>query len=148
MKRGLRAKCGCYEDAMDIELKPYLKVLTNKKYYGICAIYEPHPFRNCAIKSAVEQSGYTMNGHTGVADNAWCWNFYDCYANCVGISDEMPEGEVVEKFTAEHFWGYQHIADHLNEENEEFVKEWNARKKKKNNFFKKILKHNIKTLDK
>ena len=113
-----------------IELKPYLKVITSPKYYGICAIYEPHPFRNCAIKSAVEQSGYTMKGHTGVADNAWCWNFYDWCANCVGFSDEMPEGEIVDKFTAEHFFGNQHIADDLNEENEEFIKEWNRNKKK------------------
>lgn len=112
-----------------IELKPYLKVLTSDKYYGICAIYEPHPFRNCAIKSAVEQSGYTMKGHTGVDDGAWCWCFYDWCANCVGISNEMPEGEVVEKFTAELFWGNQHIADDLNEENEEFKNEWYRRRK-------------------
>jgi hypothetical protein len=111
-----------------IELKPYLKVITSEKYYGVCAIYEPHPFRNCAIKSAVEQSGHTMNGHTGVADDAWCWNFYDCYANCIGFSDEMPEGEIVDKFTAEHFWGYQHIADALNRENEDFKKEWYRRR--------------------
>lgn len=120
-----------------IELKPYLKVITSEKYYGICAIYEPHPFRNCAIKSAVEQSGHIMKGHTGVDDGAWCWCFYDWCANCVGFSYEMPEGEIVDKFTAEHFFNNQHIADDLNEENEEFIKEWNARKKKKINFSKK-----------
>lgn len=31
---------------------------------------------------------------------------------------DMPEGEVVDKFTAEHFYGYQHLADYLNEEPE------------------------------
>jgi hypothetical protein len=98
-----------------IELKPYLKVITAPKYYGICAIYEPHPFRNCAIKSVIEQSGHTMNGHTGVDDGAWCWCYYDCYANCVGISSDMPEGKVVDKFTAELFWDNQYIADYLNE---------------------------------
>lgn len=110
-----------------IELKPYLKVITTSKYYGICAIYEPHPFRNCGIKKAVEQAGYTMKGHTGIDDNAWCWNFYDWCANCVGFSDEMPEGKIVDKFTAELFFDNQHIADYLNKENEEFVEEWYKR---------------------
>lgn len=126
-----------------IELKPYLKVVTAPKYYGICAIYEPHPFRNCAIKSAVEQSGHTFNGHTGVDDDAWCWNFYDWCGNCVGFSYEMPEGEIVDKFTAEHFWGHQHIADHLNKDNEEFIEEWyrrrqNGKKSKMQNLWQRI----------
>lgn len=126
-----------------IELKPYLKVITSPKYYGICAIYEPHPFRNCAIKSVVEKEGYIFNGNTGVDDNAWCWNFYDCYANCVGYSDEMPEGKVVDKFMADLFWGNQYIADHLNKDNEEFIEEWyrrreNGKKSKMQNLWQRI----------
>jgi hypothetical protein len=104
-----------------IELKPYLKVITSPKYYGVCAIYEPHPFRNFVIKDAVEKEGHTMIGHTGVDDDAWCWCFYDWCANCIGISSEIPEGEVVDKFTAELFFDNQHIADYLNEE---YENEW------------------------
>ena len=41
----------------ETELKPYLKVKTAKHIYGVCAIYEPHPFRNSAIKESIEQNG-------------------------------------------------------------------------------------------
>jgi hypothetical protein len=99
-----------------MKYKPYTKVITTKDYYGECAIYEPHPFRDGAVKDAVEQSGHIYNTNTGIDDDEWCWVFYDWCANPVGLSDEKPDGEVVDKFTAEHFYGYQHLADYLNEE--------------------------------
>ena len=77
--------------------KPYEKVITTKDYYGECAIYEPHPFRNSAIKDAVEQSGYTYSSDTGINDDEWCWVFYDWCGNPVGLSDKKPEGETVKK---------------------------------------------------
>ena len=111
-----------------IELKPYLKVVTSPKYYGICAIYEPHPFRNCAIKEAVEKDGKTMKGHTGVNDNAWCWVYYDWICNPIGVSYTMPEGTLVDKFTEENL-GDKNLADYLNEEDKEMVEEWYRRNK-------------------
>ena len=110
----------------EIELKPYLKVKTPKHIYGVCAIYEPHPFRNSAIKESVEQSGHSMQGSTGIDDTAWCWVYYDWCGNPVGLSYEVPEGELVDKFTAENI-GSQSLADYLNKENEEFVKAWYRR---------------------
>lgn len=104
-----------------MKYKPYAKVLTTNDFYGVCAIYEPHPFRGSAIKEAVEQCGYRMSdckvmGSPLVSDDEWCWVFYDWCANPVGLSEEKPEGEVVDRFTAEHFYGHQHLADYLNEE--------------------------------
>lgn len=99
-----------------MKYKPYTKVITTKDYYGECAIYEPHPFRDSVIKDAVEQSGHIYNTNTGIDDDEWCWVFYDWCANPVGLSDEKPDGVVVDKFTAEHFYGHQHLADYLNEE--------------------------------
>lgn len=110
---------------MPIELKPYKKVITRSRY-GVCAIYEPHPFRNCAIKEAIEQSGHVANGNTGIADDSWCWVFYDWCGNPVGLSDETPDGTVVEKFTAENI-GSQSIADYLNKENQAAIEAWNRR---------------------
>lgn len=94
--------------------KPYEKVVT-RNYYGVCAIYEPHPFRNNAIKSAVEQSGHIYNAHTGIDDDEWCWVFYDWCGNPVGLSDEKPEGETAEKFTKENL-GDENLAEYLNKE--------------------------------
>lgn len=96
--------------------KPYEKVITTKDYYGECAVYEPHPFRNCVIKDAVEQSGRTYNSDTGINDDEWCWVFYDWCGNSVGLSDEKPEGEVVEKFTKENLYGNESLAEYLNKE--------------------------------
>lgn len=93
--------------------KPYTKVIT-KNFYGACAIYEPHPFRNSTIKEVVEQTGCKMKGHTGIADNEWCWVYYDWCGNAVGISSEMPDGEIVDKFTEENLLGDKSLADYLN----------------------------------
>lgn len=76
-----------------MEYKPYTKVLTTSDFYGACAIYEKHPF--------------------GSRDD-WCWVYYDWCGNPVGLGKYMPEGEVVNKFTAEHFYGNQKLADYLN----------------------------------
>jgi hypothetical protein len=76
-----------------MKYKPYTKVLTTKDYYGECAIYEKNPF-----------------------GDDLCWVYYDICGNPVGLSAEMPDGEVVDKFTAEHFGGYQQLADYLNKE--------------------------------
>jgi len=110
------------------EVKPYTKVITTKDYYGACAIYEPHPFRNSAIKQAMESSGHTMNGDTGIADDEWCWVYYDWCGNPVGLGEDFPEGEIVERFTAENI-GNQSLADYLNKENQQFVEDWKARSK-------------------
>ena len=109
-----------------IELRPYLKVVT-RNCYGVCAIYEPHPFRNCAVKSAVEQDGKTMKGHTGVDDDAWCWIYYDWVGNPVGISMEVPEGTFVDEFTEENL-GDKNLADYLNEQDEEMIEKWYRRR--------------------
>ena len=109
------------------ELKPYLKVIPNISG-TVAAIYEPHPFRNCVIKKSIEQSGHTMEGNTGIDNFAFCWVFYDWCGNPVGLSDDMPEGEIVDKFTAENV-SYQSLADYLNKENEELKKEWYRRNK-------------------
>ena len=108
-----------------VELKPYLKVIT-RNVYGVCAIYEPHPFRSSAIKEAVEQSGRKTNADTGIKDDEWCWVYYDWCGNPVGLGNEFPDGELVDKITAENI-GSQSLADYLNKENEEFVKAWSRR---------------------
>lgn len=101
--------------------KHYEKVITTKDYYGECAIYEPHPFRESAIKEAVEQAGYRMSdckviGHQLVPNDEWCWVFYDWCGNPVGLSDTKPEGETVEKFTKENLYGNESLAEYLNRE--------------------------------
>ena len=96
-----------------MKYKPYTKVITTKDYYGECAIYEPHPFRNCVIKDSIERCGDIYNGHTGINDDEWCWVYYDWCGNPIGISEDIPEGEVVDKFTVENI-GWQGLADYLN----------------------------------
>lgn len=93
--------------------KPYTKVIT-KNFYGACAIYEPHPFRNSTIKEAIKQAGCRMNSNTGIADDEWCWVYYDWCGNAVGLTNEMPDGEVVDKFTEENLLGHKSLADYLN----------------------------------
>lgn len=110
---------------MGTELKPYKKILV-KNMCAVCAIYEPHPFRNNVIKEAIEQSGYTPCGSTGVADDAWCWVYYDWCGNPVGLTSEMPEGVIVEKFTEENI-GSKSLADYLNYENPEAIEAWSRR---------------------
>lgn len=98
-----------------LKYKPYTKVITTKDYWGECAIYEPHPFRNSVIHSALEQVGKQSSQHTGIKDGEWCWVFYDWCGNPIGLSENMPEGEVVDKFTEENI-GSQNLADYLNVE--------------------------------
>lgn len=107
---------------MGFELKPYLKVVT-RNCYGVCAIYEPHPFRASAIREAIESAGYKTNADTGIEDNAWCWVYYDWCGNPIGLSGEMPEGTIVDKFTKDNL-GDENLAEYLNKENEEFVDLW------------------------
>lgn len=90
-----------------MKYKAYTKVITTKDYYGECAIYEPHPFRNCGIQSSQ---------HTGIEDDEWCWVFYDYCGNPVGLSDKKPKGETVEKFTKENLYGNESLAEYLNKE--------------------------------
>lgn len=111
------------------ELKPYLKVILRDSY-AVCAIYEPHPFRASALKAAVAQCGKIGVGYTGIEDDAWCWVYYDWCGNPVGIGEDFPKGEIVEKFTAEKLWGNQGLADYLNKENADFVKAWKEAHKK------------------
>lgn len=108
------------------ELKPYLKVLTQQNRFAVCAIYEPHPFRASAIEEAVKQSGHTPHGNKGVQNDAWCWVYYDWCGNPVGLSEEMPEGVIVDKFTEENI-GSKSIADYLNHENAAAIEAWNRR---------------------
>lgn len=75
-----------------MKYKPYTKVLTTKDYCGECAIYEKNPF-----------------------GDDLCWVYYDICGNPVGLSAEMPEGKIVDKFTAENI-GWQGLADYLNKE--------------------------------
>lgn len=96
--------------------KPYEKVITTKDYYGECAVYEPHPFRNSIVKDAIEQSGLTYNSDTGINDDEWCWVFYDYCGNPISLSNEKPEGETVEKFTKENLYGNDSLAEYLNKE--------------------------------
>lgn len=96
-----------------MKYKPYLKVITTEDYLGECAIYEPHPFRDRAIHSALEQRGMSSSEHTGINDDEWCWVYYDWCGNPIGLSGDMPDGEVVDKFTKENL-GNQQLADYLN----------------------------------
>ena len=51
--------------------KPYEKYVLNKGL-AVAAIYEPHPFRNVAIKEAVENSDRDYgDNNTGIEDNVW-----------------------------------------------------------------------------
>ena len=99
--------------------KPYEKYVLNKGL-AVAAIYEPHPFRNIAIKSAVEKSGRDYgDNNTGIEDNVWCWVFYDSCGNPIGIGNEILdelEPCKVDKFTMEHRFASQYIADYLNED--------------------------------
>lgn len=87
-----------------MDYKPYTKVITTKDYYGECAIYEPHPFRESAIGTNI-----------GINNDVWCWVHYDICGNPVGLSAKMPDGEMVDKFTEENI-GSQGLADYLNKE--------------------------------
>ena len=97
-----------------MSIKPYQKVLTPIGHFGVCAIYEPHPFRDSFIQAALNSSGLQSNQHTSIMDDAWCWVYYDWCGNAIGVGNQKPEGRVVEKFTAEHFHGDQNLADYLN----------------------------------
>ena len=77
-----------------MKYKPYTKVINLKDFYGVCAIYERNP----------------------IGDKPdLCWVYYDWCGNPVGLSIEMPKGEVVDKLTAENI-GRQDLADYLNKE--------------------------------
>jgi hypothetical protein len=77
---------------MNMKYNPYTKVINLKDFYGVCAIYERNPF--------------------GDKDDL-CWVYYDWCGNAVGLSMDMPEGEVVDMFTEENI-GNQKLADYLN----------------------------------
>lgn len=103
-------------------IKQYSKIIP-KNGYALAAIYEPHPFRNSAIKEAVEQSGRSTNDNTGISDTEWCWVYYDWCGNPIGISDEKPDGIEVDKFTTDNLnfsWTTpecaQNMVDYLNKE--------------------------------
>ena len=98
----------------DIKLKPYLKVVT-RNVIGVCAIYEPHPFRDSVIKEALETSRHTMSGSTGIKDTEWCWVYYDWCGNPVGLGNDFPDGTIVDKFTKENL-GDESLAEYLNQE--------------------------------
>lgn len=98
------------------ELKPYMKVCL-KNGPAVCAIYEPHPFRTSALPGDLSM---------GISDDEWCWTYYDWCGNPIGISDDMPEGDVVPTFTAENV-GSKELADYLNVEYPEFIEAWNRR---------------------
>lgn len=76
-----------------IKHKPYTKVISIKDFYGACAIYERNPFGD---------------------EDDLCWVYYDWCGNAVGLGGDMPDGEVVNKFTEENL-GRQ-LADYLNVE--------------------------------
>lgn len=75
----------------------YEKVITSNSPGALCAIYEPHPFRNSVIKEAVEQSGKIYSSDTGVDDDSWCWVYYDWVGNPVAVSSKQPNGDIVDK---------------------------------------------------
>ena len=101
--------------------KPYEKYVLNNGL-AVAAIYELHPFRNVAIKEAVENSGRDYgDNNTGIEDNAWCWVLYDWIGNPISVGSEIPdelEPRKVDKFTIEHGFASQEIADYLNEDAE------------------------------
>lgn len=96
-----------------MKYKPYAKVLTIDGFYGACAIYEPHPFRHSSMAEPLKQAGYKVSKNLGVPDDEWCWVYYDWCGNPIGMSEYMPEGKVVDKFTEENL-GSQSLADYLN----------------------------------
>lgn len=96
-----------------MKYKPYAKVLTIDGFYGACAIYEPHPFRHSSMVEPLKQAGYKVPKNLGVPDDEWCWVYYDWCGNPIGMSENMPEGEVVDKFTEENL-GSQSLAGYLN----------------------------------
>ena len=96
-----------------MKYKPYAKVLTIDGFYGACAIYEPHPFRHSSMAEPLKQAGYKVPKNLGVHDDEWCWVYYDWCGNPIGMSENMPEGEMVDKFTEENL-GSQSLANYLN----------------------------------
>ena len=100
---------------MNTKYKPYAKVLAIDGFYGACAIYEPHPFRHSSMAEPLKQAGYKVPKNLGVPDDEWCWVYYDWCGNPIGMSENMPEGEMVDKFTEENL-GNQSLADYLNTE--------------------------------
>lgn len=98
-----------------MKYKPYAKVVDLP--YAICAIYEPHPFRNNVISEAV---GFDVD--TGIYEFEWCWVFYDWCGNPIGTSDEKPDGKDVDVFTIKNLGGFswttiecaQKLVDYLN----------------------------------
>lgn len=104
------------------ELRPYKKVvLTNS--CAVCAIYEPHPFRDRSVREAIERSGYKTSDSTGVANDAWCWVYYDWCGNPIGLSEDEPNGTVVDKFTDDNL-GSDDLAEYLNHENQDAIDAW------------------------
>ena len=100
-----------------MKYKHYTKVIPNESGC-ICAIYEPHPFRSCAIAESV---GHPVD--TGVSDDEWAWVYYDWCGNPIGLSIGKPEGIEVDKFTTENLdfsWTTpecaQKLVDYLNME--------------------------------
>lgn len=98
--------------------RPYAKVIGIDWLYAMCAIYEPHPFRSCIISESLGRSV-----DTGIADDEWCWIYYDWIGNPVGTSVGRPYGIEVDKFTIENLgltWGTpeyaQRLVDYLNME--------------------------------
>lgn len=96
-----------------MKYKPYEKVLTIDGFYGACAIYEPHPFRHSSMAEPLKQAGYKVPKNLGVSDDEWCWVYYDWCGNPIGMSEDMPDGEMVDKFTEENL-GSKSLADYLN----------------------------------
>ena len=100
-----------------MKYKRYAKVIPSEPGC-LCAIYEPHPFRSSAISEAV---GSKVN--TGIADDEWCWMYYDWCCNPIGTSVSKPEGIEVDKFTTDNLdfsWTTpecaQKLVDYLNME--------------------------------
>lgn len=105
-----------------MKYKQYTKIpLPKNCEIAVAAIYEPHPFRSGVISEAIEQSV-----DTGVRNDECCWVYYDWCGNPIGIGDEMPEGIIVERFTAENLGcpfkyppdkeNYERLAEYLNKE--------------------------------
>lgn len=107
---------------MKTKYKPYAKVINLD--YGLCAIYEPHPFRSCSISEAV---GSKVD--TGIKDDEWTCVIYDYVCNPIGLSDEKPKGMDVDMLKVEDLdlsWTTsecaQNIVDYLNKEYWEEIK--------------------------
>lgn len=86
--------------------RPYEKIVHTN--YGVCAIYEPHPFRSSVISESLN-----LKVETGIPDSAYTWVFYDWCGNPIGVSDEKPVGDYVDKFTEKNV-GSKELADYLN----------------------------------